>query len=114
MQWSEDQVDELYEAIGDRIKAARALAKVTQTDLGRRIGLTRSSIANIEAGRQRVMLHWVFQIAEELGVEPRELIVEPRVPTMRPLNELDPIEFDGQPDTTPDFVSAALRRVVSK
>lgn len=114
MQWSEDQVDELYEAIGDRIKAARTLAKITQTDLGRQIGLTRSSIANIEAGRQRVMLHWVFQIADELGVDPRELIVEPRVPTMRPIDELDPAEFEGQPDTTSDFVSTALRRVTSK
>ncbi len=114
MQWSEDQVDELYEAIGDRIKAERTQAKITQTDLGKRIGLTRSSIANIEAGRQRVMLHWVFQIAEELGINPQKLIGEPQVPAMRPVDELDPVEFRGQPDTTPDFVSTALRRAASK
>jgi transcriptional regulator with XRE-family HTH domain len=113
MQWTEDQVDQLYQAIGDRIRAARTRSKITQTDLGRRIGLTRSSIANIEAGRQRVMLHWVFQIAEELGAHPVELVVEPDFSVDAPTDILDPETLDGQPDTTHEFVSTALRRVAS-
>ena len=113
MQWTEDQVDQLYQAIGDRIRAARTQAKITQTDLGLRIGLTRSSIANIEAGRQRVMLHWVFQIAEELGADPADLVVEPDFISEAPMEPLQPGTLEGQPETTSEFVSTALRRAAS-
>jgi len=113
MQWTEDQVDQLYQAIGEQIRTARTRSKVTQTDLGKRIGLTRSSIANIEAGRQRVMLHWIFQIAEELETSPLELIVEPGQ-SPESVEVLTTGTFDGQPSTTPDFVSTALRRASSE
>jgi transcriptional regulator with XRE-family HTH domain len=113
MQWTEDQVDRLYQAIGDQIKAARTKNKVTQTDLGKRIGLTRSSIANIEAGRQRVMLHWLFQIAQELNIPPHALIVAPDG-LQDPDDALGLDRLEGQTSEIPDFVSTALRRAVSE
>lgn len=37
-------------------------------------GLTRASIANIESGRQRVLLHQILQFAEALGVDLATLV----------------------------------------
>ncbi|MEC3978136.1 helix-turn-helix domain-containing protein [Amycolatopsis sp. H20-H5] len=108
MRWTDDAVDQLYVTIGGNIKEARRDAKVTQADLGKRLRLTRSSIANIEAGRQRVMIHSIMQIAEELSVPTMRLLrvtgdtVEDRVVA----------ELAGQPPGTQDFVQAALSQAV--
>jgi transcriptional regulator with XRE-family HTH domain len=61
-------------AYGQRIHAARVMAGLTQLELAGRLGLTRSSIANIEAGRQRVMAAQVPPAAEALGCDPRWLL----------------------------------------
>jgi transcriptional regulator with XRE-family HTH domain len=47
---------------------------VTQQQLADQAGLTRSSIANVEAGRQRVPLHVLAAIALALKVEPQDLL----------------------------------------
>ncbi|WP_216213063.1 helix-turn-helix domain-containing protein [Amycolatopsis aidingensis] len=113
MRWPEDAVNQLYEAIGDRIRAARTQHRLTQAHLGKRLGLTRSSIANIEAGRQRVMIHWLVQIAEELDVPPATLFALPDQPARTAKALLAPDSLDGQPDTTHDFVSSVLRRATN-
>lgn len=109
MQWSDGAVDQLYESIGDRIRAARARSRMTQVELAQRVGLTRSSIANIEAGRQRAMIHALLRIADVLGVVLGELVPE-LVSASHTSTLLSSDTFDGQPPTTHDFVTAALRR----
>ena len=52
-----DAVDLLYAEIGLEIRDARKKREWNQADLARDIGLTRSSIANIEAGRQKILVH---------------------------------------------------------
>ncbi len=47
---------------------------LTQAELGGAVGLTRTSITNIERGRQRILVHTLFEIAAELGIEPRDLL----------------------------------------
>lgn len=42
--------------------------------MARRVNLTRTSIANIEAGRQRLQLHTVDQLATALSTSPRNLL----------------------------------------
>lgn len=42
------------EQLGRRVRAARLRKEMSQTDLGRAIGLSKSSLANIEAGRQDI------------------------------------------------------------
>lgn len=110
MGWSEAVVNQLYEAVGVRIRNARQRANLTQTELAQRLDMTRSSVANFEAGRQRVTLHTLLQIAEELKTPAAELLVEP-APSLEATssNELA-AELDGQPETTAEFVTAALRR----
>jgi transcriptional regulator with XRE-family HTH domain len=55
-------------AYGDRVQAARKTAGLSQTDLAALIGLTRSSVANIEAGRQASSAEGAVAIANALGV----------------------------------------------
>ena len=66
--------DVLYRLVGQRIRAARRQAQVSQAGLAERLGLSRVSVVNIEAGRQRAPLHVLWQIAEALGTEVSLLI----------------------------------------
>lgn len=66
-----------YVELGRAIREARTAAGITQTGLARTIGLTRSSIANIEAGRQVTTPYTVARIHGLLGLEMRGLAPEP-------------------------------------
>jgi transcriptional regulator with XRE-family HTH domain len=54
--------------IGKRLRLARETAGVTQLELAEAIGLTRTSIANIEAGRQGLLLEDAAAVARKLRV----------------------------------------------
>ncbi len=47
----------------------RHVPYLTQADVAAKIGLTRASLANIETGRQKVMLHHVYRILEALKLK---------------------------------------------
>ena len=64
----------LYIQIGRLIKRQRTLNKLTQEQVASAIGLTRTSIVNIERGRHRLPLHVLFGIARAVHAEPRDLI----------------------------------------
>ncbi len=68
----------LYRMIGDRIREARERKDMRQPTLAAKLGLSRVSIVNIEKGRQRAPIHVLWQIAEELGIEPASLVPRQR------------------------------------
>ena len=70
----EDDVDDFYVELGVRVRRERQKVKMTQASLGVDIGLTRSSIANLEAGRQRVPAHVLAAIAASLDIPLDELV----------------------------------------
>lgn len=59
-----------------KLRRARERAGLTQKQLAERINLPRTSITNIESGRQRIALHQLIQFADALGIEPLELLPE--------------------------------------
>lgn len=59
---------------GRRLAAARQDADLTQAELAARIGLTRASVANIEAGRQGQLAEQVIIAAQATRVDPRWLL----------------------------------------
>lgn len=59
--------DQRYLAFGQAVSIRREQLKMTQAGLAARVGLSRASIANIEAGRQSVLLHHACNIAAALG-----------------------------------------------
>lgn len=71
--------DRIYRVFGSRLRDLREEKKVTQEELARRVDLSRTSITNIEKGRQRVMLHQMMDLAEALDASPDDLIGGDRV-----------------------------------
>jgi transcriptional regulator with XRE-family HTH domain len=67
-------IEPVYQAIGSRIAIMRGLLDITQNDLSSKLTLTRASLANIETGRQRILVHQVQEIARALGTTPKSLM----------------------------------------
>ena len=63
---------DLYRLIGERVRARRG--SLTQGDLAKRVGLGRTSITNLEAGTQRMPLHYLVRIAEALDCDVCDLV----------------------------------------
>ena len=66
--------DAVYWQIGRRIRRAREACGTTQDVLASRAHLTRASVSNIEAGRQRVTIHALLEMAVALDVDPASLL----------------------------------------
>lgn len=77
-----------YLAAGARIREARGKG-TTQEQLANAAGLGRVTIANIEAGRQKLLLHQAIMIADVLGITVAKLIdpVLPKVDKERDLTD---------------------------
>jgi len=72
-------VEPVYTRFGHELQRLRRQRKLSQADLARLVDpsgerLSRSSIANIENGKQRVALHLFLELARALKMEPRELL----------------------------------------
>lgn len=70
------KIEPFYKALGSNIQEARELRKMTQAQLGLSLvpPSTRASIANIENGKQRVLVHTLTQLATLLDVKIQELV----------------------------------------
>jgi transcriptional regulator with XRE-family HTH domain len=62
-----------YVALGRQIAMARE-GNMTQDNLAQRLSLTRTSIIDIEKGRQQVLVHTLADIANALGVPITKLL----------------------------------------
>lgn len=77
------------ESFGLRLSEARRLKRVSQAELGVRVGLSRGAVANLESGNQGVLLHHVFAFAKALDVEITELLPAPAELTSISANSSD-------------------------
>lgn len=64
---------DFYLAVGRRIAELRE-GKMTQESLAIELRLTRTSVINIEKGRQQIFLHTLVNIARALKVLPSDLL----------------------------------------
>ncbi len=71
--WGEEGAA-LYAAIGMAIREARQDQQMTQEQVADAIGFQRTSIVNIEAGRQRLTLDTLYDIADVLQVQAVSLL----------------------------------------
>lgn len=69
-------LDLFYQITGRKITTARKRKEptITQELLAKEIGISRTSMVNIEKGRQRVSLHLLWQMADFLQVDFSELV----------------------------------------
>ena len=68
----------MYETVGKRIRDTRKIAKLTQEGLATRVNLTRTSVTNIEKGRQKLLLHTLFELATAMKVPVAQLMPDQR------------------------------------
>lgn len=67
-------LEQVYRTVGERIRDERKKQNITQDELALQVGLTRTSITNVEKGRQKLLLHTLIQIANILGIPPVRLL----------------------------------------
>jgi transcriptional regulator with XRE-family HTH domain len=107
---NDDRIAAFYRDVGERVKEARATANLTQLNLSKKSGLTRSSIANLEAGRQRVQIHVIALIADTLGVDISSLLPPSfDAASRRSLDTSMHNDLERLSSTARSFVEAGLR-----
>ena len=67
----------LYKRLGEIIKDHRSRLGLTQDQLSQHLGVSRASLANIETGRQKVLVHLLYRLADKLGVHATSLLPDP-------------------------------------
>ncbi len=104
------QIDEgtLYKHIGGRLRVRRQELALTQKQLAERLGLERTSIANIESGLQKPPLHLLYRYCQTLGLEVAAVLPPLRDVTLRPAPE-EEIRIDGQPRPLPPKTATLVR-----
>jgi transcriptional regulator with XRE-family HTH domain len=93
--------DRFYKALGAAIRAQREQLGLTQGDLSKQLHLSRTSITNIERGRQRLLIDQFCLVAEVLHIE-RDALLE------------NALRKDAQttiPDEVADFVESVTEKV---
>jgi transcriptional regulator with XRE-family HTH domain len=97
-------VDALYAALGRRIAKLRKDRGLTQAGLAGLLGLTRASIANIERGRQKFLVHTVLQLVAALRVSPNDLLAGLGAPANAPLDAL----LEDRPAAVREWIRSAV------
>lgn len=59
----------VYATLGQAVMVRRKHLGLTQAQVAKKIGVSRESVANIEAGRQRVLLHHVYGLMKALDLK---------------------------------------------
>lgn len=99
---------DFYEEFGRRVRSAREAAGLSQEELASRVGLSRGSIANIERGAQRVVLHLAIELAAAVGVDPIRLIPQTQGRVARLVRAL---RESGEPDAVVAWGERAVGRI---
>lgn len=66
--------EQLYRELGAKIRLFREKKGMTQGELAEGVGLTRTSLTNIEKGRQKILLHTLMDFSEVLAVDAKDLL----------------------------------------
>lgn len=93
-----------YKKVGSAIRGARDAAGLTQSELATSVGVSRTSLTNIELGRQRLLVDQLVELATALQVPVIDLLpIDPQVH-----EEAGPYSYESLP-----AVSSFLRSVRS-
>ena len=70
--------DPIYIDIGAIIRDRRKALRMTQEALSVKLGISRGALANIEAGRQNILVHQLYNYAAALGLSTTDLLPHQR------------------------------------
>ena len=60
---------ELYRRLGQAVAERRTELGLTQREVAEKLGLSRASIANLETGRQRILVHQLYALVRALNLK---------------------------------------------
>ena len=101
--------DELNAEFGRQLRSLRDKMQLSQEELARASRISRTSIVNIERGRQGVSLGTLYRLASALGLEPQSLL-----PTVEPRPALPKIALGPDTPETELALLAVVRRIESE
>ena len=104
---------QFYKLVGAKVRSARNAAGLSQAHLAEHVGLTRSSVANLEAARQRTSLYHFVLISRALGAPVSELLPDEPSPYDSQLTSSLQNELADSPESTQEFVRGAVARLQS-
>lgn len=88
--------EQIYKNLGNRIRNLRKNLHQTQEQLAKQIGISRASLANIESGRQQVLVHHLFSLAYALQLESPEQLLLPLGTQSRRKSAVSPLPFSDK------------------
>lgn len=95
---------QFYQEVGRRIRRERRDRHMTQEELAKAVGLTRTSITNIERGRQKLLLHTLADLGRALGISLSQLLPETAAGGRPSLDRF----LKNRPIPERDFILAAV------
>jgi transcriptional regulator with XRE-family HTH domain len=96
----------LYALVGKRVRQAREKRGLTQKSLASLLSLTRTSVTNIERGKQKVLVHTLVELAQALHIPLVELLGEFAVVQGSEMPEWDELLKD-RPRIEQEWIKAA-------
>ena len=100
----------LQEEIARRLKTLREGAGKSQVELAARMKVPRTTISNIEGGRQGMPLILIYQFCKDLGISIQDLL-----PSVQEFEQLcqQTVELGGVTKTVPPLLAAQLRSLAT-
>jgi transcriptional regulator with XRE-family HTH domain len=107
------KIDEplLYREIGKRLKERRLELGLTQEQLAEASDVLRTSITNLEAGRQKTPLHVLYELCAVLEIEIFELLPKRSQVSQK---ETVSIEIGGRMAAVPPKSAEILQKLMNK
>lgn len=101
------QQSAFYQQLGANIRKYRKRLRLSQDALARLIGLTRTSLTNIENGRQHPPLHTFCDILEQLKIDVWELLPR-KIAPIEPEDMKDIVSRQARGDSERAFIEAGI------
>ena len=98
-------VHPIYKEIGAVIKSRRRTLKMKQETLAGLLGISRGSLANVETGRQSVLVHQLYKFADALQLTPLDLL---------PLPLIDPLRIEATELPLPSDLKAQQKEHIAR
>jgi transcriptional regulator with XRE-family HTH domain len=99
-----------YAELGHRIREAREKAHLTQDALAKSVSLTRTSITNIEKGRQQLLVHTLVEISKALKVSPESLLPQAKSIKGEVLDQLEEL-LDGHSPQEKEWIKSTISTI---
>jgi transcriptional regulator with XRE-family HTH domain len=100
----------IYGTLGEAVLVRRKRLRLTQAQVAKKIGVSRESVANIEAGRQRVLLHHVYSLMRALDLKAITDLVPTSIPRVSGESAMA-LEISGAPVS--DTQKSDIERLLS-